>query len=278
MHGELWSADHPSGLTNVTFRYNYVKNFTSTGGLILAGGNGIDIYGNIFQGSVGQANGVIANWTSGALTTNVRIYNNTFVDADAYIGIGNNSGWVAYNNLFYSNSRVGFANTTHNYNWSDSNLSEANGQISSSNPFIASANGNFRLATATNAGNSSIGAPYNKDLDGNTRGADGTWDRGAYEYGGGGGEPTTHIVTPSVGPNGSINPNTPQTVNSGATTQFTVTPNTGYSASVGGTCGGSLVGTTYTTNPITVNCTVVATFTLITGGTQPSPPPAVWVQ
>ena len=78
--------------------------------------------------------------------------------------------------------------------------------------------------------------------------------------GGGGGGGTTYTVTPSAGANGSISPSTPQTVNSGATTAFTVTPSGGYTASVGGTCGGSLVGTTYTTNAITGNCTVSATF------------------
>jgi Divergent InlB B-repeat domain len=71
----------------------------------------------------------------------------------------------------------------------------------------------------------------------------------------------TYAVTPSAGANGSITPNTVQTVNHGATTMFTVTPNVGYTASVGGTCGGSLVGTTYTTNAITAACTVTATFT-----------------
>ena len=69
-----------------------------------------------------------------------------------------------------------------------------------------------------------------------------------------------YTVTPSAGANGTISPSTPQTVNSGSTTAFTVTPNSGYVASVGGTCGGSLVGTTYTTNAITGNCTVVASF------------------
>ena len=69
-----------------------------------------------------------------------------------------------------------------------------------------------------------------------------------------------YTVTPSAGANGTMLPNTPQTVNSGSTTAFTVTPNSGYVASVGGTCGGSLVGTTYTTNAITGNCTVVASF------------------
>lgn len=81
---------------------------------------------------------------------------------------------------------------------------------------------------------------------------------------------TTYTVTPSAGANGSISPNTPQTINSGSTTQFTVTPNSGYTASVGGTCGGSLVGTTYTTNAITANCTVAATFADITAPSTPT--------
>ncbi|NWF53076.1 MAG: cadherin-like domain-containing protein, partial [Nitrospirae bacterium] len=73
----------------------------------------------------------------------------------------------------------------------------------------------------------------------------------------------TYTVTPSAGPNGSINPSTPQTVNYGSTTSFTVTPDTGYHIdSVSGTCGGTLVGNTYNTNPITVDCTVIATFTI----------------
>ncbi len=72
---------------------------------------------------------------------------------------------------------------------------------------------------------------------------------------------TTYSVTPSAGANGTISPNTPQTVNSGATAIFTVTPNAGYTASVEGTCGGFLAGTTYTTNPVLASCTVIANFT-----------------
>ncbi|WP_051236471.1 IPTL-CTERM sorting domain-containing protein [Ottowia thiooxydans] len=67
-------------------------------------------------------------------------------------------------------------------------------------------------------------------------------------------------VAPSAGVNGSINPATPQVRNYGSTAVFTVVPQAGYSASVGGTCGGALVGTTYTTNAITGNCTVTASF------------------
>ncbi len=74
-----------------------------------------------------------------------------------------------------------------------------------------------------------------------------------------------YTVTPSAGANGAISPSTAQKVVDGETTTFTVTPDTGYStASVTGTCGGNLTGTTYTTNPITDDCTVDATFVINT--------------
>ncbi|WP_220484385.1 beta strand repeat-containing protein, partial [Dokdonella fugitiva] len=83
----------------------------------------------------------------------------------------------------------------------------------------------------------------------------------------------THVVTPSVsGGNGTISPSTPQTVNDGATTAFTLTPNAGYHivTPVGGTCGGSLVGNTYTTNAVTADCTVIASFAIDTHVVTPS--------
>ena len=71
---------------------------------------------------------------------------------------------------------------------------------------------------------------------------------------------TTYSVTPTAGANGTINPAVPQTVSSGATFVFSVIPNNGYSASIAGTCGGRLIGTTYTTNAITAACSVIASF------------------
>jgi hypothetical protein len=69
------------------------------------------------------------------------------------------------------------------------------------------------------------------------------------------------LVTPSAGPNGSITPTAPQSVETGDRGVFTVSANSGYTASVAGSCGGTLIGTTYTTNPVSdVNCTVVASF------------------
>jgi len=76
-----------------------------------------------------------------------------------------------------------------------------------------------------------------------------------------------HTVTPSVaGGNGTITPSTPQLVNHGATTVFTLAPAASHHvASVDGTCNGTLSGvgnTTYTTNAINSDCTVVAHFAI----------------
>jgi alpha-tubulin suppressor-like RCC1 family protein len=70
-------------------------------------------------------------------------------------------------------------------------------------------------------------------------------------------------VTSSAGSGGNINPPTPQAIYYNATTSFTVTASSGYDiASVTG-CGGSLSGNTYTTGPITADCTVTASFNVI---------------
>jgi len=71
---------------------------------------------------------------------------------------------------------------------------------------------------------------------------------------------STHVVTPSAGPGGSIAPDTPQTVDDGATTSFTITPDATHNIAAVTGCGGNLDGNTYTTGPITVDCTVSATF------------------
>jgi uncharacterized repeat protein (TIGR02543 family) len=68
-------------------------------------------------------------------------------------------------------------------------------------------------------------------------------------------------ITATAGANGSISPSGAVLVSYNATQAFTITPNTGYHINaVGGTCGGTLVGTTYTTSAVTKNCTVQPSF------------------
>ena len=79
--------------------------------------------------------------------------------------------------------------------------------------------------------------------------------------GSGGSTPTSFTVSASAGTGGSISPAS-RSVQSGQTTTFTVTPDTGYSiASVTG-CNGSLSGNTYTTGAVTSACSVQASFSL----------------
>jgi hypothetical protein len=68
-------------------------------------------------------------------------------------------------------------------------------------------------------------------------------------------------VTPSVGANGSISPATPQMVDVNATASFTITPDAGYYINSATGCGGTLSVHTYTTGPVTADCTVTAAFT-----------------
>ncbi|MFN3481314.1 MAG: InlB B-repeat-containing protein, partial [Thermodesulfovibrionales bacterium] len=70
----------------------------------------------------------------------------------------------------------------------------------------------------------------------------------------------TTSANPSAGGSVTCNPNP---VNHGSTSTCTITTNAGYTLqNIGGTCGGTLNGNTYTTNAITAACTVQANFTL----------------
>ncbi len=80
--------------------------------------------------------------------------------------------------------------------------------------------------------------------------------------------PTTYTVTPSAGAGGSISPDTALPVTSGTSLSLTVAADQGYQVdSVGGTCGGNFSRSTYTTNAILNDCTVVASFSPRSPGT-----------
>lgn len=73
----------------------------------------------------------------------------------------------------------------------------------------------------------------------------------------------TFAVTPGAGPNGSIDPATVQSVAPGASASFSVSPDPGHHvAGIGGSCGGSLDGNVFTTDPVQAHCTVQASFAL----------------
>ena len=78
---------------------------------------------------------------------------------------------------------------------------ETNGQIDTFDPFVNRAGGNYYLAngTSVNTG-ASLGAPYSTDMLGITRGTDGKWDRGAFEFNAG------DLVAPSPPQGLRVNP------------------------------------------------------------------------
>jgi hypothetical protein len=67
-------------------------------------------------------------------------------------------------------------------------------------------------------------------------------------------------VSTLVGNGGSLSPVGSQSVRKGATQTFSVLPDTGYTVSSVSGCGGTLVGYSYTTGPVTADCEVTATF------------------
>jgi hypothetical protein len=77
---------------------------------------------------------------------------------------------------------------------------------------------------------------------------------------------TTYTVTPSVGANGSISPNTAQTVNSGGSVTFTAAPASGYMVNQWLVNGTSVQtgGTSFTLNNVVAASSVEVTFTTAT--------------
>lgn len=71
-----------------------------------------------------------------------------------------------------------------------------------------------------------------------------------------------YTVTPSAGPNGSISPDTPQSVNSGGSITFTATPDSGYGVNQWLVDGAAVQsgGSVYVLTDITANATVTVSF------------------
>jgi uncharacterized delta-60 repeat protein len=73
--------------------------------------------------------------------------------------------------------------------------------------------------------------------------------------------PTSFVISASAGPNGTITPAGALEVVAGSIVGFTLAPSAGFAVeAVSGTCGGTLNGLTYTTEPIVNDCTVHAAF------------------
>jgi hypothetical protein len=187
-------ALHSAGLTlcntnNVTVRYNVFENMHVVGSTTYIEpqftSQNFYVYGNVFKrtslDSEGTTQGLLAI-TSTDTVTNLHFYNNTAYNlhnASATTGFwgGNVGGSSCYvrNNVWKSCENVYIYDP-------GSNVTDSNNILDGAGvTFVDAANGDFRLTGATPAGYT-LSSPYNIDPLGVTRGADGLWDRGAYEY------------------------------------------------------------------------------------------------
>jgi hypothetical protein len=210
-HGQFYLSE--VNTSNVTFYDNVIQDIQGTGiWVVVTGGqaSNYDIYNNVLvrtQGSnrPGTANGIFACINSGSKCTNWKFIGNSVVnykaDYSGALGIlneNNNGGSYTWqNNLFYNSPGAGFtlngASFTEDHNsWLNSG-SPRNGSgdvtvtSGAPNPFVNWPGANFELVSQNpnwSAG-ATLPSPYNVDMDGSARpGGDGTWNRGAYEYGG----------------------------------------------------------------------------------------------
>jgi hypothetical protein len=151
------------------------------------------IYGNWFSHSrsTGRNTSIViggdgSSWAGVGGTGNV-VHNNTWAGIDEASTFSmvdlNGSSNTARNNLFYDcvDTDVS-ANTT------------SDNDVAGADPFVSYATLDLRLSGATSPG-TSLSSPYNTDPLGTTRGSDGTWDVGAYEYDSGGGDVTAPTMS-----------------------------------------------------------------------------------
>ncbi len=197
---------------NLTFRYNWFEDMEGTGGINQMSGDQSNwyIYGNVYYWSgdptcQGFSHAAIGDNASGSIT-NCYIFNNTFVNQPGRSGIRflyNPTNVIVRNNLWYGGrvNSTGASEWTHNYYCGDAD--GINVQYSGalcpncncgscpddvfyqlelgSDPFVDSGGEIFLLTSATNDGYH-LDPPYNLDRNGNVRGSDGIWDRGAFEF------------------------------------------------------------------------------------------------
>lgn len=209
-HAECLNANE-ANLGNLNARWNVFEGWSNdiSTAVIVANNSNVTsalVCGNTFN-DVSGANGIITGTSVGRMT-NVRVINNSFYNfatgcnpscfwlgASVPAGTGN----IAINNVLRSMSLNSDSEWTTNYGLYSSTTGTPTGSNNISNsidPFVNAAGGNFALSAATTAGQTQTDCLT--DALGNTRGADGTWDRGAFEFVAGGVSPPSSSPTASV--------------------------------------------------------------------------------
>ena len=198
---------HGIGITfrdnnGVDVRYNHIVDISETAIIGLVNDTTSEvatdwrIYGNLFYqtGDITIIQPFVLRIARGnTAVSGMQFHNNTIANASIWnpgiSSIGSDGGGnEAYNNMYYDLTCTSFTYAyTHDYNYVNATTyspSEANLQTDTGDPFTDSANADYTLNSATDDGDSTIGATYNTDMSGATRGSDSVWDRGAFEYNG----------------------------------------------------------------------------------------------
>jgi hypothetical protein len=183
-----------------TFRYNRIHGRTGEG-IFCNDSNiqtyyGIHIYGNVFYDVTDN------KCIQMGLGNDTRIYNNTFDNCTSgyvYSGTGYGCTNCETRNNIYRGSGGPWINS--GWGTKSNNLETTNTGI-----FVNQPNKDFHIVSTVASGyprnaGYNVGSPYNIDPDGVTRGADGAWDIGAYEYTGSGNLPPQAPKNLSISPN-----------------------------------------------------------------------------
>jgi hypothetical protein len=208
IHGELLSS---TDVTNMTFVNNVIEDIEGTAvwaGLNNGTWSGVLIQGNVITHTptyrtgrnmrAGSGSGVaavvyVANDSSNRNSANnVKFYNNTLVNVRGLWGgvhIESGSGNESRGNIWYNSPRLGTAGVSvHSSNWYYNTQQDGDNSSSkvvcSSNCdiFVSIADKDYRLKAPLPG--ERLETPYMSDAFGSVRGSDGTWDRGAFEFGG----------------------------------------------------------------------------------------------
>jgi hypothetical protein len=209
IHGELLSMTES---TNVTWSNNVMEDIEGTGFIVGINGGVAQnwkIYGNValhtpeYVADTGRKPGhnygvtgivFVANDSSNNNTgNNFLFYNNTMVNIQGTwsgVIIQRGSGNEVRNNLWYSSVRTAnsFSGSISN-NWYynttvDGDSSSTKTVCSSGCDVFKSLSGKDFSLKAAVPGGVALAAPFDIDPSGVIRGADGNWDRGAFEFGG----------------------------------------------------------------------------------------------
>ena len=186
---------------DLVIRYNDFSHWENTGIYLVGACDNLKAYGNYFHDPEN-----VFPWSfhptsfGGSGVFQCFIYNNTFdygsvefgiVDFDQDDANTTVTGDVR-NNIFKGSAfYCTYDDATHDYNWFEGadKDGETNGiAAGSTNPFtVAPVISETVSSTLPRNKGQALASEYNTDADGNVRGADGTWDMGAYEFSSGGG-------------------------------------------------------------------------------------------